>query len=81
MATRSRPTEKCGPLAASTTTRTVGSEAIASMARGRSDQNGGPMALRFSGRSSHRVATWASASMARTSDEKVSMPAPGNGMG
>ena len=73
MATRSSPTEKCGPRAATTTARTAGSAPMAAMATGRSSQKAGPMALRFSGRSSHRVATWPSTSMARTSDEKESM--------
>ena len=36
-------------------------------------QNAGPMALRFSARSSHRVATWPSTSMERTSEENESM--------
>jgi hypothetical protein len=40
-----------------TTTRASGSEPMAAMARGRSDQKAGPMALRFSGRSNHKVAT------------------------
>ena len=70
MATRSSPTEKWGPRAAITTARTSGSDPMAAMARGRSDQKSGPMALRFSGRSSHRVATWPSTSMARTSEVK-----------
>ena len=69
MATRSSPTLKWGPRAAITTARISGSEPMAAMARGRSDQNAGPMALRFSGRSSHRVATCPSVSRVRTSEE------------
>ena len=57
MALRSRPTEKCGPWAATTTTRTSWSSPTAAMARGRSRHSSGPMALRASGRSSHTVAT------------------------
>ena len=56
MATRSSPTLKWDPLAAMTTTRISESEAMAAMARGRSDQNAGPSALSFSGRSNHKVA-------------------------
>ncbi len=80
MATRSRPTEKWGPFAATTTARISGSEPMAAMARGRSDQNGGPMALRLSARSSHSVATGPSVSMASTSDENESVPEPDDGV-
>ena len=73
MAVRSSPTEKWGPLAARTTARTSRSAPRAAMASGRSAQKSGPMALRFSGRSSHRVATWPSTSMVRTSERKESM--------
>ena len=68
MATRSRPTEKWGPLAAITTARTSGRRRGRPWPRGRSSQKAGPMALRFSGRSSHSVATWPSTSMVRTSE-------------
>src|SRR5580692_7731505 len=70
MAVRSSPTEKWGPRAATTTARTSGSEARAAMARGRSDQKAGPRALRLSGRSSQRVATWPSTSTVSTSEVK-----------
>ena len=61
------------PGAAMTTARTDGSPLMAAMATGRSSQKAGPMALRFSGRSSQRVATWPSISMVRTSELKESM--------
>src|ERR1035441_7355797 len=80
MATRSRPTLKWGPLAAITTARISGSEPMAAMATGRSDQKAGPRALRFSGRSSHRVATWPSASMVSTSETKEAMVWPEGGL-
>ena len=70
MATRSSPTVKCGPRAATMTTRMVGSSPMAAMARGRSDQKAGPRALSLDGRSNHRVATWPSTSRVRTSEEK-----------
>ena len=54
---RSRPTVKCGPLAAITTARTSGSSPSSSMIRGMSCQKPGPMALRRSGLSSQSVAT------------------------
>ena len=73
MATRSSPTVKWGPRAAMTTARTSGSLPSAAMARGRSDQNAGPSALRFSARSNHRVATFPSISMVSTSEEKDPM--------
>ena len=57
IALRSRPTEKCGPSAATTTTRTVVSADSTAMARGRSRHRSTPMALRASARSSHKVAT------------------------
>ena len=79
MATRSSPTEKWGPRAAITTARISASEPMAVMARGRSVQNAGPMAFRFSGRSSQSVATWPSASMERTSEENEWMGVSGGG--
>src|SRR5664279_2373121 len=80
MATRSSPTEKWGPLAATTTARISGSDPMAAIATGRSDQNAGPMALRFSGRSSQRVATCPSTSMERTSEEKEPRVGAGGGV-
>ncbi len=70
MALRSSPTEKCGPLAATTTTRTASSSLSAPMARGRSRHRSTPMALRASGRSNHSVATVSSTSMLSTGDSK-----------
>ena len=58
MALRSRPTEKCGPLAATTTARTAASAPTARPWPGAGPATGpSPMALRASGRSSHTVAT------------------------
>ena len=71
MALRSSPTEKWGPRAATTTTRTSVSSLTTCMARGRSRQRSGPMALRASGRSSHTVATASCCSMLRTGEAKV----------
>ena len=73
MALRSSPTEKWGPLAATTTTRTSLSSPTACMARGRSRQRSSPMALRASGRSSHTVATASWRSMVRTGDSNVAL--------
>ncbi len=80
MATRSSPTLKWGPRAATTTARTSGSAPMAAMARGRSVQNGGPSALRFSSRSSHRVTTCPSVSRERTSEVNESMVGAGDGV-
>ena len=79
IALRSSPTEKCGPLAATTTTRTEESADTASMARGRSRQRSTPMALRASGRSSQTVATVSSTSMLRTGDSKLAISPMGPG--
>ncbi len=76
---RSSPTQKWGPLPAMTTARTSGSAATAAMATGRSVQKAGPMALRFSGRSSHRVATWPSTSRVRTSEANPGASTPVSG--
>src|SRR2546425_4511201 len=65
---RSRPTVNAGPLAAMTITHTSSSSDSSSISRGRSCQNGGPMALRRSGLSSHNVATWPSRVTEKTSD-------------
>ena len=73
MALRSRPTEKCGPLAAITTARTSASPLTAAIARGRSRHRSMPMALRASGRSSHTVATCSSCSMLSTGESKFAM--------
>ena len=70
---RSRPTEKCGPFAATTTARTDASEPTAAMARGRSRHRSVPMALRASGRSSHTVATASSCSMLSTGDSNCAI--------
>ena len=65
---RSSPTEKCGPRAAITSTRTSASSLIAWQARGRSFHRSVPMALRASGRSSHSVAICPSTSRLSTGD-------------